>query len=210
LVEGALFGQPLRGETPTSIPTSPIRLHIPFRPGLSLLDVLEQVGGPTPYAETERSYVRRAESGERLPLPDLLDIWDSQDVTRDVLLNPDDRIIVPIMRLEVAVAGQVNSPTTVPFQEGQTVGDYVTLAGGVNAEDGSVNRIFFLDVRGRRTPTNFDSIVPPGSTIFVGRNAWAQTRQTVGNVLIVTGWISTIATFLSQVFGISVADLISQ
>jgi protein involved in polysaccharide export with SLBB domain len=207
LVEGALFGEPLSGEEPTSIPTGPIRVNVPFRPGISLLDVLDRLGGPTPYAESRDSYIVR-QSGERLPLPDLRELWDAQDQTRDVLLEAGDRLIIPIMRLDVSVAGEVNSPTTVAFQEGQTVSDYIALAGGIDPDTGSKNRVFFLDADGRRRRTGFDAIVPPGSTIFVPRNPWARTQQVAGNVFIVTGWVTTLVTFLSEVFGISVAELI--
>ena len=53
VVEGAVYGKPIDGEGPIPLPTAlpapvPVRLVLPFFPGMTAYDALYSVGGPTP------------------------------------------------------------------------------------------------------------------------------------------------------------------
>ncbi|HYH22138.1 MAG TPA: SLBB domain-containing protein [Azospirillum sp.] len=93
----------------------------------------------------------------------------------DVLLESDDRILIPKRPLTVAVAGEVMAPAALQFQPGKTAADYLREAGGPTrgADDG---RAFLVLPDGRAQPLSLSSwnhtvaAVPPGSTIVVPRD----------------------------------------
>jgi protein involved in polysaccharide export with SLBB domain len=192
LVEGAIHQGPAEEGSPRSIPLEPILLEVPYTPGVTVLRVLEQFGGPTNFAEPERSFIIRGEDGRREPIPDLGTLWQARQWDRDINLLPGDRLVVPMKRLVVAVGGFVSSPGSFPFTSGYTVGDYLELAGGVDPEDGSPNQLFFAEPDGSRTRVGVDTPVPIGANIYVGRSGWGQAKKTFNDVFTVTGWVTGI------------------
>jgi len=64
----------------------------------------------------------------------------ARDTTQDILVQNDDRIIIPSVRKTVHVFGQVVTPGNVPFIPGKNVSYYVDCAGGYteDAEKGDV------------------------------------------------------------------------
>ena len=59
VVEGAVYGKPIDGEGPIPLPTAlpapvPVRLVLPFFPGMTAYDALYSVGGPTPVQRVQR------------------------------------------------------------------------------------------------------------------------------------------------------------
>lgn len=93
----------------------------------------------------------------------------------DVLLESDDRILIPKRPLTVAVTGEVMAPAALQFRPGKTAADYLREAGGPTrgADDG---RAFLVLPDGRAQPLSLSSwnhtvaAVPPGSTIVVPRD----------------------------------------
>ncbi|TWA59678.1 protein involved in polysaccharide export with SLBB domain [Azospirillum baldaniorum] len=93
----------------------------------------------------------------------------------DVLLEPDDRILIPKRPLTVTVTGEVLHPTAAQFVSGKTAEAYLWEAGGAsrNADDG---RIFLVLPDGRAQPLSLSSwnhtvtAIPPGSAIVVPRD----------------------------------------
>ncbi len=193
IVEGAVFGAPLTGEEPGTIPGQVVRVRLPHRDGTGVLDVLSRVGGITPFAETETSFILRAESGEREMLPDLRVIWQTRDRSRDPGLMPGDILVIPILPPEVFVTGEVNAPDRYPFLSGALVADYIGFARGVTEDRGSINRVFFVDEAGNRRRISLDSPVQPGSTILVGTNLIGGLDRVFNrNVFVVTGIVTTV------------------
>ena len=135
LVQGALFGEP-GGNTPRPIPGQPVVVLLPYAGGLTVLQVLEQLGGPTPLARAERGSVLRAATGVRIPV-DVAALWEIRDPGLDLLLEPGDQLHVPMRDLNVYVAGEVNVPTAVPYQPSLTIGDYLRAAGGLTEDGGT-------------------------------------------------------------------------
>ena len=189
-VEGAIYTTPAEEGSPRSIPMQPILLDVPYTPGLTVLGLLERFGGPTPFAETDRSFIIRAGSGERSPIPDLGEMWDSRQWDRDIPLAPGDRLVIPLKRLVVSVGGQVNSPGAFSFTSGYVVTDYLELAGGIVEQDGSADRLYFAEPDGTLTRVDQDTAVPMGASIYVGRSGWGATKRLFDNVFTVTGWIT--------------------
>ncbi len=191
-VEGAVFTSPAQEGSPRSVPLSPVLLDIPYTPGMTVLSLLETLGGPTPFAQEQRSYIIRGETGERLPIPDLATIWTERRYDRDIVLRPGDYLVVPQQDLNVRVTGLVNAPGTFRFISGYSVADYLTLAGGIEPENGSHDRIYFQAPDGELTDVAMNTPVPPGTTVFVDRNIWGGSKQFFTNVFVVTGWITGI------------------
>ena len=93
----------------------------------------------------------------------------------DILLESDDRIVIPKRPLTVTVAGEVQSPSGLQFISGKTAEDYIREAGGPtrNADPG---RAFLVLPDGRAQPLAISSwnhtvtAVPPGSILVVPRD----------------------------------------
>lgn len=93
----------------------------------------------------------------------------------DVMLEPDDRIVIPKRPLTVTVTGEVLHPTAAQFVSGKTADAYLRDAGGAsrNADDA---RIFLVLPDGRAQPLSLSSwnhtvtAILPGSSIVVPRD----------------------------------------
>ena len=191
VVDAAVFGTPTSGDKPAQIPTQNVKVDLPYVEGLTLLKLLSQMGGPTPLAETGKSYIQRGENGERIDV-DVKELWKTRDPIYDIALRPRDLLVIPMKKLQVVVAGEVNSPGPVPFANGYKVYDYILAAGGVNVETGDKNSLFFVDEMGNRKRTGLESDVEPGSLIYVGKNNWTITTDVLADILIVTGFVGAL------------------
>ncbi|MFW6288781.1 MAG: SLBB domain-containing protein [Spirochaetota bacterium] len=192
LLEGAIHRGPAEEGNPRAVPLEPLLLEVPYTPGMTVLRVLERFGGPTNFAELERSFIIRGQDNLREPIPDLGTLWTERQWDRDIALRPGDRLVVPMKRLVVSVGGSVNSAGAFAFTSGYTVGDYLELAGGVDEENGSPNRLFFAEPDGSLTRVDVSTPVPIGTNIYVGRSGWGRTKQAFSDLFTVTGWITGI------------------
>ena len=93
----------------------------------------------------------------------------------DVLLEADDRILIPKRPLSVAVSGEVLRPAALQFRSGKAPEDYIREAGGTtrDADDG---RAYLVLPDGQAHPLSISSwnhpvtAVPPGAVVVVPRN----------------------------------------
>ena len=184
LVQGALFGEP-GGDAPRSIPAQPVVVLLPHAGGLTVLQVLDRMGGPTPLARAERGSVLRSATGVRIPV-DVAALWEFRDPALDLLLEPGDQLHVPMQDLNIYVGGEVNVPTAVPYQPSLTIGDYLRAAGGLT-EDGGTD-FTVIDADHARSRGTLFTQPAPGATIIANRNAWAGTRNVLSELAIVAGF----------------------
>ncbi|MBN2565299.1 MAG: SLBB domain-containing protein [Candidatus Eisenbacteria bacterium] len=126
-VSGALFGHPRDGKSPVSIPTAPIERHLPFYFGMTMREILQGLGGYTPYAATSESVIYRAEGNERITFDAAAVLSGTAE---DVFLRPQDHVFVPMRRIQAAAEGQVLHPGAYELVSGQTVGDLISISGG--------------------------------------------------------------------------------
>ena len=171
-------------------------LLLPFHGGMSVLEVLDLVGGPTPLARSERSTVLRAATGARLPV-DVGLLWETRDPGLDLALEPGDQLHVPMRDLNVYLGGEVNTPRAVPHVAGHTIGDYLRGAGGLT--DDGAPRFTVIDADHRRSQGTLYTQPEPGSTILAERNAWSSTRQVLGEVVIVAGFATVILDLIIKI-----------
>ncbi len=202
LVMGAVFGAPFTADkpVPVSAPSAPVSIKVPYLPGLTLLAVLEQMGGPTPYAKADESFIIRAATGERV-LVDANTLWATKNMASDVALEPGDTVNIPMI-VNVLVVGEVRMPGRVPYSPVSTVSDYIAASGGINDITGDINSIYLVDKQGMRTKANLTDSVAPGTIILADKNWWFQTQMGLGNVLVITGFIGSVASVVITVLDI--------
>jgi protein involved in polysaccharide export with SLBB domain len=200
LVTGALFGTPLVLDKPITVPTVPVSVEVPFLPGLTLLTVLENMGGPTPYARAKESVVVRAGSGQRV-LVDVETLWATKNTALDLELSAGDMVSVPMV-LDVFVGGEVRDPGAVRFSPSFTVSDYIVAAGGIDQVSGDVNAVYFVNGSGVRTRAGMTDSVLPGTIIFVDKNWWYISQDVLKNIQIITAFTTVIIGFANLVIPI--------
>ena len=165
-----------------------------------LLDLLERAGGVTAqsYPNGIRFHRRDAVGRVGVNLPQLLKDRRGKD---NLLLAAGDSIVIPAYVPTVQVSGQVNSPGTVTYVEGQGLDYYVNAAGGPSfkADQG---RIYVQQPNGNirtvnRRPLWWDSkpTPEPGAQVFVPeRNMTSQ-----ANTAAVLAAIGTIVASLTTI-----------
>lgn len=206
-VEGAIYGKIIPGTAPFTAPTTSVKLEVPYYPGISLLNVLDKVGGPTPYAIIEQAQIRRPDNGEFVSL-DIEKLWTTRNTDSDVELEPGDHILIPIEKTFVAVFGAVNNSddsaaTGIPHVNGYTVMDYIIAAGGIDYQTANVNNIELIDRDGNRTDVVLTDEVAPGSIIYVNKNLLQTADDGFSNFVTITVWVTTIIGFVTSIMQFS-------
>ena len=114
----------------------------------------------------------------------------------DPLLEAGDVIYIPQRPSTISVLGQVMQPGSLPYRSGNTLEDYIQMAGGYSPTSDESNTFIVLpDGSARKVETSwlsFGSVnLPPGSSIVVPRDITPlDTRQLI---LDVTGIFSQLA-----------------
>ncbi len=87
----------------------------------------------------------------------------------DIILMAGDEIVIPPQPMSVRVVGAVGFPTSVVFEKGKSIGDYVKNAGGFtrDADKGGTKIVYPNGLSGGVRRLWPDPGVKPGSTIFV-------------------------------------------
>lgn len=132
----------------------------------TLLDLLKMSGGPTSEAFLYGAVFKRQNT--RLNV-DLEELYSEGDRDLDVLLMDGDNINVPFKPNTVLVTGEVNNPGLFKFNPGNSVKDYIEIAGG---ETDSANYILYHKANGEAVKVGFgwftsNPKVFDGSTIHV-------------------------------------------
>ena len=202
-IEGAVLGSSGSKTGPISVPQKPLRIDLPYKPGISLLTVLDSVGGPSPLiSDEDQSQLKRKKSDgtvERIPL-NIKKLWETREARYNVELKPGDYIFVPMQTLQVFVTGYVEDPGAFTFLEGSTIYDYILLAGGITENKGDPNGIFLIDENKKRTSVETTDTVSPGDHIYVSQKFLFQSDQFVQNLLITTGWVTAIIAVVNTVW----------
>lgn len=197
-IEGSIFGYQLQGTEPITIPFKILSLEIPYYPDITLLQILEQIGGPTPYADRVGSYILKKKSGKKIFF-DITKLWDEQSTEHDIEMDPGDYIFVPQIELKVHVAGAVIRPGSYDYRNGLTAFDYIMRAGGIHEISGDKNEIYLIGKDGKRIKIEFDSIIPPGAAIYIDKNIWARTQDALSNISTITQFANAIVSLTLSV-----------
>ena len=111
----------------------------------------------------------------------------------DELIQPEDRIVVTASL--ITVAGAVYNPGSYPFVPGKGFDYYVHLAGGIDPERNTDDKVSITDSKGKRL--NSDTTIKPGDRIFVQTNDFAYNFNRY--FPIITAGISLITTIITVV-----------
>jgi len=134
-----------------------------------LSDVIARAGGLKETAYPGGfSLVRKKDGIGRIAL-DLEEALRRPDSNDDLILFDGDSLYVPEEPKTVTVAGAVGYPTSLLYESGKSIGDYVSMAGGTTeeADAGHTRIIYSTGAAARVKRFWFDPEVLPGSTIQV-------------------------------------------
>jgi protein involved in polysaccharide export with SLBB domain len=95
-----------------------------------LADLVERSGGLTPRAYGQGIRFVRAMNGAGRININLANALRNRDSRDNVILQPNDTISIPEYEASVRVIGAVNTPGSVLFNSGQSIGYYINAAGG--------------------------------------------------------------------------------
>ncbi|MFN8179874.1 MAG: SLBB domain-containing protein [bacterium] len=109
----------------------------------------------------------------------------------DVILFAGDSLFVPEQPKTVTVRGQVGYPTSLIYQKGMSIGDYVDRAGGTTekADRGQIRVVYSTGAAAQVKRFWFDPPVLPGSTIIVPEKeeksgvAWGEVLRDSASIL---------------------------
>jgi polysaccharide biosynthesis/export protein len=106
------------------------RIIHPFIEGETLSDALRAINeNVAPQADLSSAYIVRVGRADPLPV-NIQALMAAPSQYPDVLLQANDRIVIPLLRYAVYVSGAVASPGSYAYTPGRLYSYYVTMAGG--------------------------------------------------------------------------------
>ncbi len=123
------------------------RVLYTFKEGETLSDAVRAIHGSiAPLADLSSASVIRQGRADPITV-DLRELLASRVSPSDMVLQPNDRIVIPLLSFSVFVSGAVGKPGTYPYAPDRTYEYYVTLAGGSNQD--APEKILITDVHGK-------------------------------------------------------------
>jgi len=118
------------------------KYNMPIERNITFMEAIAMAGGFTKDADVNRTKLIREEDGQSVTITiKVKDITDKDDKSQNIVLNPDDIIIVP-KRFFFSVMGEVKSPGKfdMPAERSVTLLEAVAMAGGFT-KDADLNRV---------------------------------------------------------------------
>jgi polysaccharide export outer membrane protein len=148
-----------------------------------LSSVIRRAGGIKPDAYLVGARVVREQDAVGNIAIDLTLALAQPGSEHDIILQQGDQVIVPDRMFTVKVVGEVGFPTSLVYEEGKKINDYVNMAGGyLEKADKGKTRVVWPN--GMSLPNKGGSKVVAGSTIVVpqepppeGRDTWTTIRD---------------------------------
>ncbi len=143
------------------------------RPDERLSAVIARVGGLKPTAYAPGARIVRAKDGIGNVALDLGKALDQPGSAHDAILEDGDEILVPPVPYTVKVTGAVGFPTSIIWEKGKSLGDYVSRAGGfAEGSDKWKTHVVYPNGMSKQIRKYWnDPSVMPGSTIVVPAKA---------------------------------------
>jgi protein involved in polysaccharide export with SLBB domain len=149
------------GTVPDDPAASP---RLQFVEGETVRGLLRRVGGPSPLADLEGSYLLRGT--EIIPV-DLQALVMRNDLSADRPVMLGDTLVVPFKRSNVLVKGAVFTPGPYPYDPGHGMEHYIALAGGPTRFAASLSNVRLVTPDGKSQKFSRNLVVPAGSSIVV-------------------------------------------
>lgn len=116
------------------------------KPEITVAEALTLAGGATTKAAVSRTTIRKG--GETIPLNLEGLVYRGEEFT-EVMVQPEDVLIIPEMRKRVALLGQVTRPGIYDIRDDNTLLDVLSLAGGFGDRAKLRNVAIFRRVHGK-------------------------------------------------------------
>jgi protein involved in polysaccharide export with SLBB domain len=160
------------------------RVRYTYHPGTRLSEaVLNLRGQFTAVSDLEHAYLRRSAGGSVIPV-NLEDFLHRFDFSDDVLLEPNDVIIVPFRQFFVTVSGSVYNPGRYPYVPDRSWAYYVSLAGGLNDERNNGRGQKVYNYLGEQRA--LDKPIQPEDRIIIPANSFLYNFGRVSTILTTT------------------------
>ena len=194
--EGAVgISTPNSGESADS-PDVSNRVQYPFHPGTTLSTaVLALRKQFSAISDIRNAYLRRAADGRTIPV-NLENFLHRYDFRGDLVLEPNDVIIVPFRQFFVSVSGSVYSPGRYPYVPDRSWAYYVSLAGGVNEErnNGRNHKVYNLEGQQR----SLSDLIQPEDRIVIPANSFLYNFGRISTILTTTISVASLALGIIQ------------
>ena len=151
------------------------------RPDERLSELIARAGGLKPTAFPDGARLVRAADGIGNVALDVRRALDKPGSEHDIILRSGDEVRLPQRPFTVKVDGAVGYPTSIVWQGGHSVGDYVARAGGyAEGADKWKTKVVYPNGESRKIRRVWrDPSVMPGSTIVV---PWEPPREGDGSM----------------------------
>ncbi|MCA9751623.1 MAG: SLBB domain-containing protein, partial [Gemmatimonadetes bacterium] len=175
-------------------------------PRETLAEVVERAGGLKSTAYPDGFVLFREKEGLGRVALNLNKALRDRGSNDNVILFAGDSLFVPEEPKTVTVRGEVGWPTSLVYEKGHSIGDYIANAGGTTnqADRGQTRIVYTTGAAARVKKFWFDPPVQPGSTIIVPRKEEGRPVQW-GNIL-----RDSAAILASLATVVLVADQVSQ
>jgi protein involved in polysaccharide export with SLBB domain len=166
-----------------------------------LLDFITRAGGVTNEADTEAISVIRNE----LHIPIDWKLINNKPLSNsNLILEAEDKIIIPNKKSTVLISGGVMFETEVPFRKGKNVKYYIKNAGGT-AEKGWMKKVYVVHANGSASAAGsvlgirkYPKVLA-GSKIIVPEKP-EKTKATTGEIVGIASVLTSLAGILFAVF----------
>lgn len=125
-------------------------------------------------------------------------LFQQKDLSQDRLLRDGDSVYIPAPSLVVNVAGQVVRSGLVPYSEGSSVSEYVTLAGGYSGQANKGKIYLVKRGSGEWTRLGGNQKIEPGDTIWIPMKTDKSFWGTFKDIVLTVGSIATTYLVIDQ------------
>ncbi len=115
--------------------------------------------------------------------------------SEDIILRAGDRLVVPIYNGVVKISGAVANQSAVPFVKGQSIINYIALAGGYEARAARCKK-YVVYMNGKTKKLRFASQIQPGCEIVVPMKK-ERRQMSTGEVVGITSSVVSLASVLT-------------
>jgi protein involved in polysaccharide export with SLBB domain len=155
--------------------------------------LIARAGGLRPDAYATGARVIREQDNVGNVAIDLMKALAEPGGEYDIILQAGDQVIVPDQMFTVKVVGEVGFPTSLVFEDGKKINDYVDMAGGyLEKADKGKTRVVWPN--GMSLPNKGGSKVVAGSTIVVPQEPPPEGRDTWTTIRDITSIVASLAT----------------
>ncbi|MCK4806814.1 MAG: SLBB domain-containing protein [Candidatus Aegiribacteria sp.] len=159
--------------------------------GISVKNIIEQIGGITGAVNISASFVRREEGNEFI-------IYHDSSGYTDQYMFPGDTLVFVNYAREIAVSGAVTNPGLIPYRFNQNVSKYLMHAGGI-LQDASLAGTYVIR-GGENISVSEDElnsyIVVPNDAIYVPYNWYSRNRDMITLLTTAVALTISVSTFL--------------